>query len=122
MYRSYWTAWAALLSLTVIMLVLDSVSLARAPFVLLMLAAMSLTTNTVAAPTIIGTDPGAGSMLPPCASGACVFLQERLIDSDAEAGPVRDLDHPVPDGEPLLRQFLQHRVAAQRVFEDEARR
>jgi cytochrome c oxidase subunit IV len=40
MYRTYWIAWAVLLMLTLIMVVLDQASLPRTPFVILMLGAM----------------------------------------------------------------------------------
>lgn len=47
-FRPYWIAWAVLLALTLVMLVLDGASIARTPFLLLMLVAMSVKASLIA--------------------------------------------------------------------------
>src|SRR5688572_3340112 len=49
-----------------------------------------------------------------------VATEHVLVDGDAEAGAVGDLDVTVDHGELLLHEVVQQRVGAQRVLEDEA--
>ena len=48
MYRTYWIAWGALLTLTVTMVVLDQAPLPRSTFIVLMLAAMLVKAAVIA--------------------------------------------------------------------------
>src|SRR5262245_47231279 len=59
-------------------------------------------------------------MTPRTLARSGVTPDERLVDGDAEARAVRDLDLAVDHGELLVDQLVEQRVGAERVLEDEA--